>query len=220
MAAYRVRPAFKDNSFQYIVDIEFQLDAFSDYIKITEQTVEVEIKSKIEKFNKLLHEAEEDDHLLHMDLPDHEVKIFMHQLYYHSLFISLYSFLERKMFQICKIAEEKQNIKIKDLSDEGIVKYRKYIQKVLNINLDSLNSEWMLLMKYNKLRNRLVHFPENMIEKNDSNLSIIKTFESIEDLKLTDRRDFIEYEIADKKLLITFIRTIDKFLHEVYYVKA
>jgi len=67
-------------------------------------------------------------------------------LYYASIFITLYSFLERKLYQLCKTAEIKQNLKIKDLSGEGISKYIKYIKKVLLINLDNLNGRLVIFI--------------------------------------------------------------------------
>ena len=224
MALYRHRPVFEiqkqwngPTDFQYVVDVDFQLYSFQDYIKLTEQIIEKEIKQKIAEYNKFLEDNRGEDLVLGEESADHDVRVFTHQLYYNSIFIALYSFLEKKMYQLCRLAEEKQLIKLRDLSDEGIFKYYKYLKKVLLINVDELNSEWELLSKYNKLRNRLVHFPSNIIDKSAENTNQIKLFQSIEHLTIIDNGTYIEFEIGDKQFLLTFCSTIEKFLHAIYY---
>jgi len=97
--------------------------------------VENDIKDKIQAYDKFLKEASDAEIEYLHDFQDHEIKIHTRQLYYHSLFISLYSFLERKMYQLCRLAEEHQSLKIKDISGEGIFKYYKYFKKVLIISI-------------------------------------------------------------------------------------
>jgi len=203
-----------------VLEVDFQLDSFSEYIKLTEKTIENDIKEKIKAYDKFLKEASDDEIEYLHDFQDHEIKIHTRQLYYHSLFISLYSFLERKMYQLCRLAELNQTLKIKDISGEGIFKYYKYFKKVLGLNLDGLNAEWTEITKYNKLRNKLVHSPTNTIENGDNNKELIRTLQSISNLVVIDRGDYLEFEITDKELLMTFCKTIRKFLHDIYLEKA
>ncbi|MDZ4668401.1 MAG: hypothetical protein SGJ00_11020 [bacterium] len=154
------------------------------------------------------------------DFVDHQIKIHTRQLYYHSLFISLYFFLERKMYQLYRIAEEHQSLKIKDISDDGIFKYYKWLKIVLGINLDALNAEWIEIRKYNKLRNKFVHSWTNTLENVDNNKEMIRTLQSINNLLVIDKGDYLEFEITDKELLMTFCKIISKFLHKVYFEKA
>lgn len=216
MGIGRIRPIFDNDNFQYVLDIEFQLYSFKEYITITQEVVNKKILRKIDDYDKFLKESSDEEIKWMYDIEDHEIKIFTHQLYYNSIFISLYSFLEKKMYQLCKLGEKKQLIKVKDLSGDGIVKYYNYFRKVLLINLQDLNTEWSSITKYNKLRNQLVHSPTNIIE-NSNNPSLIIILKSIKNLNIIDREDFVEYEITDKKLLLDFWSVINKFLSEIYY---
>lgn len=211
------RQVFDNNSYQYITEVDFQLESFSEYIKLTEKTVENDIINKIQAYDKFLNEASDAEIEYLHDFVDHEIKVQTRQLYYHSLFISLYSFLERKMYQFCRLAEEHQSLKTKDISGEGIFKYYKYFKKVLGINLDALNAEWTEITKYNKLRNKLVHSPSNTIEKVDNNKDLIRLLQSIDNLVVIEKKGYFEFEITDKELLMTFCKTISKFLHDVYF---
>lgn len=218
MGLYRHRQVFDSSSFQYVLEVNFQLDSFREYINLTEKTVENDIKEKIKSYDKFLKEASNIEIEYMHDFSDHEIKIHTRQLHYHSLFISLYSFLERKMYQLCRLSENHQSLKIKDISGDGIFKYYKYLKKVLKIDLDALNKEWTEITKYNKLRNRLVHSPTNTIEKRD-NKKLITILQSIENLIIVDKGEYVEFEITDKKLLMTFCKTISKFLHDIYYLE-
>ena len=109
MAAYVTRGVFNSKEFQYVLEIDFQIDSFREYIHLTEKVIDIDVKSKIDSYNKFLKEATEIE-IEHMhDFQDHEIKIHTRQLYYSSLFISLYSFLEKKMYQLCRIAEDSQS---------------------------------------------------------------------------------------------------------------
>lgn len=220
MAVYRHRQVFNDNHYQFSLEVSFQLDSFKEYITLTEKIVDNEIKAKITAYDKYLKEASEDEKVYLYDFIDNEVKIRNRQLYYHSIFISLYSFLERKMFQLCRLAEEHQSLKINDISGEGIFKFYKYFKKVLGINLDGLNTEWTDITKYNKLRNKLVHSPTNSIDNGSNNKELIRAFQSINNLVVIDKGDCLDFEITDKELLLTFCDTISKFLNHIYLEKA
>jgi hypothetical protein len=220
MGLYRIRQVFNNTSYQFVPEVEFQLDSFREYIKFTDEMVELDIKNKIIAYDNFLKQASKTDIEYLYDFQDHEIKIQTRQLYYHSLFISIYSFLERKMYQLCKIAEKQQSLNTKDISGNGIYKYYKYFKKVLGINLDGLNAEWTEITKYNKLRNKLIHSPSNTIENGESNKDLIRTLQSIKNLVLTNKGDYVEFEISDKELLISFCKTISKFLRDVYFEKV
>ncbi|MEZ5010099.1 MAG: hypothetical protein R2753_18260 [Chitinophagales bacterium] len=211
------KSVFDNRSFQYVVDVLFQLYSFREYIKLTERTINIEIKNELSRYNKFLNESS-DFEIEHMyDFEDHTIKTLTHQLYYNSIFISIYSFLEKKMFQLCKLAEVNETIKIKDLSGEGIFKYYKYLKKVLLLDLDNLNEDWTRITKYNKLRNRLVHLTTNTIDKSENNSKLIKTIASIKNLNVIDKGDYYEFEISSTKILLDFLEVIENFLDKIYF---
>ncbi len=106
---------------------------------------------------------------LAVDFEEHLIRKHISSIYYTSIFITLYSFLERKLYQLCKIAETDNETKVKDLSCNGIRKYIKYIEKVLKINLDELNGLTSHFNKLGALRNRIVHNASNEAEINEDN---------------------------------------------------
>lgn len=212
MGAVRGKKVFIDNdkNFYFIVDVEFQLFSFNKYIKLTEEIIEENVKNKLTEISEYLKNPD------YPDYGEHEMLTHTHSLYYNSLFISLYSFLERKLFMLSKLAENQKNIKVKGIRGEGIFKYYKYLKKVLEIDLEHLNNEWVVICRYNKLRNTLVHYPINEIPK-DNNSKLISQFKQIEFLEIKDKGEFITFEINDVRLLSKFIKVIHKFLREIYY---
>ncbi|MCF8234820.1 MAG: hypothetical protein K9G67_07320 [Bacteroidales bacterium] len=219
MGIYTSRETFNDENFQFLIEVDFQLFSFKEYIKLTEKIIDREIKEEIKKYNKFLKQTTGDQIEIGYDVVDHEIKIYTHQLYLNSIFISLYSFLEKKMSQLCKLAEKNTYMKVKDLSGNGIFKYYKYFKKVLEINLVPINDEWTLITKYNKLRNRIVHFPDNTIEKSENNANLIETFKSINNLSIIEEEDFYEFKISDSQLLNDFLTVIERFLYKIFYVR-
>lgn len=217
MARKGARKVFNNSDFQYILEVGFQLESFREYLELTEKIINNEIKEKIEKYNKFLEEASYFEIETQHNFSDHEIKIHTQQLYYNSLFISMYSFLEKKMFQLCKLAEDKYIININDLSGNGIFKYYKYFKKVLSINLEEINTEWTEIKKYNKLRNHFVHSPENIIKKSNNNLRKIDALKSIRNISIVEKDNHIEFGISDKQLLLDFLKVIYRFLDKIYY---
>ncbi|MDZ4844050.1 MAG: hypothetical protein SH857_00725 [Chitinophagales bacterium] len=177
------------------------------------------MKQKIEEFHEILKESSEFEieYRNGWDFAEQEIRIYTLNLYSNSLFISLYSFLERKLYQICKVAEKNKSIKINDLSGDGIFKYCNYLKKVLEIDLEKINSEWVRITNYNKLRNRIVHSPTNIIEKDKNNKKLIEAIKSIEYLVINDKGAFIEFEINNQKLLLNFLNSITNFLDFIYW---
>ncbi|MDZ4668402.1 MAG: hypothetical protein SGJ00_11025 [bacterium] len=54
MGAYRHQQVFDNDSYQYALEVAFQLDTYREYIKLTEKTVENDIKAKIIAFLQIL----------------------------------------------------------------------------------------------------------------------------------------------------------------------
>jgi len=81
---------------------------------------------------------------------------------YNSTFISVFSWFESEFFELCdyckgeeKLKEGAEDMRAKKGGDIG--KCRKFITKLLDVNLDSLNNEWKEIMVYKDIRNSIVH---------------------------------------------------------------
>lgn len=219
MALSRIREVFREDSFNYILEVDFRIDAYRDYLRLTEQIIEDELSAKIKEYKKFLRDASEEMVEAAYPYEDHKIKIETHKLYYSSLLISIYAFFEKKLFQLCKIGEKKKQINVRDLGGEGIFKYNMYLKKVLLLDLEGLNSIWSEIIKFNKLRNHLVHNPENVLKKTNENLKKVSTFKSINNLSITEDEFHFEFAITDKTILQEFLVLINKYLQGIYYQK-
>ncbi|WP_075591014.1 hypothetical protein [Labilibacter marinus] len=82
------------------------------------------------------------------------------ELLMNSTFITAFSTFEHSFYRICQYAknQKKAMVSVNDLSGNGIiVKCKKYIEKVIELDLSTLNKDWQELTYYNKIRNVLVH---------------------------------------------------------------
>jgi len=56
MGIIRTKESFSGENFQYAIEVEFQIFAFYEYIKMTETIIEKEIKEKIAAKEKAISE--------------------------------------------------------------------------------------------------------------------------------------------------------------------
>jgi hypothetical protein len=215
-----VKNHFDDESFQYVPEVEFPLDSFREYLNITQDVIEKEVKQKISAYERYLDTASDEEIKRDYDFIDHEIRINTQQLFYNSLFISAYSLLEKKMSQLCKVAGKRYTLQARDISGEGIFRYRTYLEKVVGIDFTNLKTEWDQITRYNKLRNHLVHSPTITIVNVGDSKGKIEILKGIREITIIDKGDLVEFEIGDKKFLIHFLNLISTFLREIYYVKA
>lgn len=79
---------------------------------------------------------------------------------YNSTFISVYSWFESEFFDLCSYCKEEENLKLgaKDIKGNGYIdQCKKFITKLLDVNLDSLKNEWDRIVKCQRIRNCIVH---------------------------------------------------------------
>lgn len=130
------RTPFDDNDFHF-AQFRFELDSFEEYLKMTNELIEKQLKDKIKEYDNYGEAAD-----LIFDSEENIIRERTLRLYYSSIIISLYSFLEQSMYQLCKIAETSQSIKINDIYGRGIFKYKTYLEKVISIDFNPINPEW------------------------------------------------------------------------------
>ncbi len=217
MSTNKIRPIFRSDSFQFFAEVQLELDAFENYIIITRNNVDKEIEKQVEKYNYHRRESGNDLVNVFIDITNDLITSNTKILFYNSLLVSLYSFLERKMYKLCKIAEKDQKIKILDFSGDGIVRYKKYLKKVIDIDFEKVNSEWSEITKLNKLRNQIVHNPSAEIKICKGNEKLINSIKSINGLIIKEKDSIMRYYIKDEKLLVRFLSIIKILLNELYY---
>jgi len=135
---------------------------------------------------------------------------------YNSIFISLYCFLETRLHFLCKLIDKTNPITLNDISGNGILKYKKYLEKVHKVDFIPVKKEWDRICCYKLLRNKIIHNSSNIIniksEKNDYNkinqLSCLT-------IKVIDERAY--FFIANKDFLTEFLKIIYNFLDYTCY---
>ncbi|HEX9827984.1 MAG TPA: hypothetical protein VGA80_15400 [Flavobacteriaceae bacterium] len=164
-----------------IYDLKF--DPIKNYLDRTQEMIISQETQMLEKFNKWNLEHGNDP-----EKPDafdiYETEILNSSAFpdilNKSIYLTIYSMFEIEFFKLCEWCKHIGNFNLgpKDLSERNYISQcRKYIIKVLDVNLDSLNEKWSEIGKYQLLRNAIAH--NNGILKNlsDDNLLFIdKTF--------------------------------------------
>lgn len=142
------------------------------------------------------------------------------ELLMNSTFITSYSLFESSFSSICKYAqlEKGSQLSLKDLSGQGIIdKCRKYLEKVIEIDLSSLNTEWREIKNYSKVRNLIVHNSSNFKKDLTRTLeqqemySFLSSNSSIQ-FKTLGRGDFY---IKEHQFIIEFCDKSESYLDKV-----
>lgn len=91
-----------------------------------------------------------------------------------SLVITLHSFVEEQLNNLCGIFSEftQSNIKLKNLHGQGIERSHLYLTKVACIDLSSVNNEWSYIQKINYLRNILIHNGSSLPEERNHKVNV------------------------------------------------
>lgn len=87
------------------------------------------------------------------------IEDFLIVTYRNSLVVSLYSFLENSMTQLCRYLckQHKYSIELSNRSIDGISSARTNLEKIAKVDFNILKSEWEDLIWLNKIRNCIVH---------------------------------------------------------------
>ncbi len=186
------------------------------YLKLTNALIDNNLKKYLSEYNKTIYDTK--DHFF--DYEDVYIKEKQLQLYYSSIVISLYSFLEQSLLRLVKISEKDRKIKIDDISGNGIIfKAKKYLEKVIEIDFEEINDEWNEITKLNQLRNLFVHSSNLILRKSESKKRI-NTIKDIEQLKITEKSDYYILEFENDELIRHFIKIIRQFLNKIYTSKS
>lgn len=195
------------------------------------------ISSMIEKFSKAFEEVEEEsteeieiiEDLGTVQIPADLANVLFdlsenlkNQVFYNSVSISIYSFLEFSMIEYCRLIDNYIEAKkpFKDYSKQGLEKAKEYLKDNFEIDFGTIVN-WSELSKFQKVRNLIVHNDSNIYKDYDKPLEeqpdypvlskmtdsiditssgtiFIKTFEYI-NTTLTQATEMIESIISSTK---------------------
>ncbi|WP_291136540.1 hypothetical protein [Flavobacterium sp. UBA7663] len=129
-----------------------------------------------------------------------------------SVFLSSYSLFEHFFKTFALSYKNYYNLKldIDDLSGNNYInKTKLYLEKVIVLDLSSLNSLWNKITKYQKIRNKIVH-SNSRFNKSDK--------ETIKELNKMDGIEINTYGLitmTDKKFILNFWNLFDEYINEI-----
>lgn len=211
---------FNTNPFLSLQDLsifyDFKYDPIKDYLNHTHgliQVVEQDVKEKIQKWDQ---EKDSDPEIPDgFDIYEHEVISTgeFRSLLNNSMFLTIYSLFENEFVTLCEYAGRIQGSLLhpKELSGQNYIdQCRRFIVKELEVNLDSLNSEWEEITKFQTLRNSLAHNNGVLKDKSDKYLESIK---NINGLSVDEKT--LKIKIKNDEFLISLIDKLVKFLNSI-----
>ncbi|WFO17126.1 hypothetical protein M601_005160 [Cellulophaga baltica 4] len=208
-----IKTIFITEGFHYS-EIDFEIDSFIEFLDLTNQQIDEKVRKYLKEYNDTPDLAKD----LNYDPIDIYIKQKNLQLYYSSIIVSIYSFLEQSLLRLCAIAEKNKRIKIDDISGKGIFKFKRYLEKVIEIDFEEINSEWNEITKLNHLRNVFVHSSNYRLNKSETKTRI-NSIKEIKQLKVTEINNYYLLEFQNDKLIRHFIETIRVFLNKIYTSK-
>jgi len=135
-------------------------------------------------------------------------------IYRKSTLVSIYSYLENSLNNLCRRLYKKQKYPIKytDLRGKGIERAKNYLKKLNKVDFDPLNTEWSHLNALNKIRNCIVH-SEGDIKYYGNREEINTLAEHNPHLSIKDDR----YLKVSRKYVDNCITTTEEFLVKLYH---
>lgn len=207
---------------EYFNNIYFFFESLKDYIDQIDNLISNEVQLATKKLEVFTMEIKEDPTWCN-EIDEHvdnlRQKSLLRIIYYDSLIIVIYSFIEKQLLFACQMLEKNQEIKINDITGKGIFKYRNYLTKVIKIDFTEINEYWNTLIKFNRIRNFLVHsngfriFPKSNQDLKNS----LSFFSSIE---LNDLEKNIGFNFIDNKILKDFCVIGEKIIYNIFITKA
>ena len=132
---------------------------------------------------------------------------------FNSTFITVYSKMEMILFDICGYTQrhENKNIKVKDLAGKNYIdKCKKYITKVLDVDLSNIETLWNTITKYQRIRNLIVHKNGKISCIQDDLQNFIENTSGIEYDEITK---FVT--INNVSFIVDFCKIVEEFIHKI-----
>ncbi|MGM0747101.1 MAG: hypothetical protein ACQEUS_04385 [Bacillota bacterium] len=186
-----------------------KLETFKEYAKYIEQSLGREIYDFEESMKELSDEEKEEFVEYHYD----EIAQFRDDfpsIMRNSLFISVYSFLEEKIIDLCGQPDE-TSIKLEDLQGNGINRASLFIKKIKKEVFPDDTKEWHFITNANHIRNCIVHCGGDVEKAKNPK----RVRHAIQELKhaFESRHHKI---ILSEEFCLEFISVVERFLCDLY----
>ncbi|MBO0341051.1 hypothetical protein [Flagellimonas profundi] len=214
-----IRSRFKGSKYWALqssrIIYDFKFDPIKAYLESTEEMILQQEKKLAEKYNKW-----NEKHGNKPEMPSafdvYEMDILnsseFPNILNQSVYLTIYSTFENEFFKLCEWCRRAENIKIgpKDIKDLNYIgQCRKFVMKVLDVNLDNLNEKWAEIRKYQIIRNSIAH--NNGVIKS-ANQDILNFINSSNGISFDMEESRIKIESIE--FLKTLINKLTDFLSE------
>ena len=200
------------NSIQHIYYRFNELKKYKDYI----QRYERMIREELEDYNKFLNDSDfflelgpkfdfesNHSHNLSVEFPNTQRK---------SAFVSLISYFENSMNELCEIYEyhNKLPVNFKDMSGQGVERAKLYLIKIVGLDFPT-SKGWNDIKILLRIRNNIVHSYSEVYTENKQLVSDIKSFQYLTLYKL-QTKSLLQIE---EKFLYSVIEIFESFYKEL-----
>lgn len=120
-----------------------------------------------------------------------------------SFLVQIISLVESELKNICEEVQskEKQKFSVHEIKgSDDLDKCKKYLTRLINLNISEFNKEWKFIKNCKLIRNRIVHHNSNIKEDDKHLIDLASSDDSIElfNSEISDGKTFI---ITDRKLI-------------------
>jgi hypothetical protein len=182
-----------------------------EYIKIYVNSMSDKIEKELKDYEVKLAEQRKKEGFLStfMQSAIHEInKTSMPKYFHNATFIFIYSRFESDFKSICTVYQQEKKFKLSasDLGGQNYIsKAKQYLEKCFELDMNSLNTEWEVITKYQKVRNAIAHNNASIITKKDCSIDKQDLYPIISgnsSISLDNSNG--EFYIKDKKYLLDF----------------
>lgn len=198
--------------------IKTEIDSYREYIRETAG----ELKTKQESFNTKVENLLRNNPENRIDVYEwyEEQSInwndFFPFAFNNSTYLTLYSFFEYSLKDICQSVHKYGGFKIR-AEDFGKRDYigisRKYLHLVAGLDLADKETVWETIRKYQEIRNSIVHNNSNILKNQQEPIeqqSLYKFLNKIKYVKLDNSKG--TFKIVDYRFLLEFCDEIESYL--------
>ncbi|MEQ6353915.1 hypothetical protein ABNX05_04745 [Lysinibacillus sp. M3] len=199
--------------------INFSLDSYKTYLEKIPSYIKSE-KEKLEEYIKIEVEGMSPEEAeLHYEYNfEDEMHLFenYHHTFNESFYITLFSFLEKELYKICRNLERKNThkIKVKHLAGNGIDKYSLFLSSLYDIEISHFSS-WNEIKKHQKIRNYIVHNDGGSITSSDNIFQIANSLGCVSEVGIRLDTDLYEINIFEATCS-QLINCIQEFFNELF----
>jgi hypothetical protein len=219
MAGYRHRMA--DDQFEPFKEYEFYFQSFLHFAVEINEFINKEIATEREQYDFYRKELEatghwEEDQFFHnLDL---KTKEGFADIYFDSLIVSMFSFVEKKMLVVCHWLEKNQLFKLNEIKGTGILKFRLYLEKC-GVDFSEIPAEWEMLVRFKELRNILVHAEGNRLIPNNEK-QLISFLKKTDGVVLSEGPDGATFHFRTNEIIFALHRCAKFVVNCLFYEKV